>query len=411
MAMVGQPCVAADCSYCLPLPLFSPSIHIFCHVTEQNKQPTLPPSMMDPISLAYAIIALTSIAVAAYVFNLLTNIKQRLLGIKRLLNNKRPSVKELYIYPIKSCGEISLSSAKVTPIGFEHDRILQVVSKAASSSADFSFCTPREKRFERLFHIKTKLLVGNDGTTTTLELTSQHVKEGLVLRLEKCLSMFGSMTTVPTFVTTMGAGLHQLEDCGTGVSDWLQEAIGIAGCRLVGIGEKFYRPVQVGDQGDAIPTDGSGVPSPCVSLADEAPFLLTTLASLKDLNKRLGKGKMIDMRRFRPNIVIDGLEPWEEDSLKRIRIGKVEFHVWQRCGRCTMTTIDRDTLKRCGEPLSTLSTFRERDNGQRNFGMHLIPCNMENGKRVVCVGDEVEILEYDEGRRAEWMRLFSRNKK
>jgi len=368
--------------------------------------------MIDPISLAYAIVALTSIAVAAYAFKLHINIKQRLLGNKSL--NKGPSVKELYIYPIKSCGEISLSSAKVTPIGFEHDRILQVVSRAASSSADFSFCTPREKRFERLFHIKPKLLVGDDGTTTTtLELTSQHAKEGFVLRLEKCLSMFGSMTTVPTIVTTMGAGLHQLEDCGTDVAGWLQEAIGIAGCRLVGISDKFHRYVQVNnDQGDAIPTDGgSGVPSPSVSLADEAPFLLTTLASLKDLNKRLGEGKMIDMRRFRPNIVIDGLEPWEEDSLKRIRIGSVEFHVWQRCGRCTMTTIDRDTLKRCGEPLSTLSTFRERDNGQRNFGMHIIPCNMENGQRVVCVGDEVEILEYDEERRAEWMRLFYRNKK
>lgn len=381
--------------------------------------------MIDPISLACAIIALTSIAVAAYAFNLHINVKQRLLGNKRLLNNKRPSVKELYIYPIKSCGEISLSSAKVTPIGFEHDRILQVVSRvdsddtnnkasaSSSESVDFSFCTPREKRFERLFHIKPKLLVGGDGTTTTLELTSQHVTEGFVLRLEKCLSMFGSMTTVPTIVKTMGDGLHQLQDCGTDVADWLQEAIGITGCRLVGISEKFHRSVQVNnDQGDAIPTDGSsGVSSPNVSLADEAPLLLTTLASLKDLNKRLGEGKIVDMRRFRPNIVIDGLEPWEEDSLKRVRIGKVEFHVWQRCGRCTMTTIDRDTLKRCGEPLSTLSTFRERDNGQRNFGMHLIPCNMENGKRVVCVGDEVEILEYDEGRRAERMRLFSRNKK
>jgi uncharacterized protein YcbX len=214
--------------------------------------------MIDPTSLAYAIIALTSIAVAAYAFNLHINIKQRLLGNKRLLNNKRPSVKELYIYPIKSCGEISLSSARVTPIGFEHDRILQVVSRAArSSSADYSFCTPREKRFEKLFHIKPKLLVGNDGTTTTLELTSQHVKEGFVLRLEKCLSMFGSMNSVPTIVTTMGAGLHRLEDCGTDVADWFQEAIGITGCRLVGISEKFHRSVQVNnDQGDAIPTDG-----------------------------------------------------------------------------------------------------------------------------------------------------------
>ena len=79
------------------------------------------------------------------------------------------------------------------------------------------------------------------------------------------------------------------------------------------------------------------------------------------------------MRRFRPNIVVAGLKPWEEDTLRRLRIGGVEFHVWQRCGRCVMTTIDRDTLTRGKEPLATLSTFRERAHGQRNFGMHLVP--------------------------------------
>lgn len=117
------------------------------------------------------------------------------------------------------------------------------------------------------------------------------------------------------------------------------------------------------------------------------------------------------MRRFRPNIVIGGLEPWEEDSLKRIKIGPIEFLVWQRCGRCTMTTIDRDTLKRCGKPLNTLSSFRERENGQRNFGVHMIPVleNVESEGMVISVGDKVEILEYNEERRSEWMRLFGRN--
>ena len=197
-----------------------------------------------------------------------------------------------------------------------------------------------------------------------------------------------------------------LEDCGPNVAKWLREATGIPGCCLVGISDNYTRYVKVNPkQGDEIPT---GL-LPRVSLADEAPFLLTSRSSLADLNKRLGeRGKQqVDMRRFRPNIVIDGLQPWEEDSLKRIRIGPVEFHVWQRCGRCTMTTIDRDSLERCGEPLSTLSTFRERENGQRNFGMHLIPDKpWELTEERISVGDEVEILEYDEERRAEWMRLF-----
>ena len=70
-----------------------------------------------------------------------------------------------------------------------------------------------------------------------------------------------------------------------------------------------------------------------------------------------------------------------------------------------MTTIDRDTLTHGPEPLATLSTFRERANGQRNFGMHMIPAEGSFGERVA-VGGEVRVIEYDEARRAEWQRLF-----
>ena len=75
-----------------------------------------------------------------------------------------------------------------------------------------------------------------------------------------------------------------------------------------------------------------------------------------------------------------------------------------------MTTIDRDSLERCGEPLSTMSSFRERAHGMRNFGMHLIPIleGGESDQRTISVGDEVEILEYDKDRRAEWQRLFGK---
>jgi len=115
----------------------------------------------------------------------------------------------------------------------------------------------------------------------------------------------------------------------------------------------------------------------------------------------------VDMRRFRPNIVVEGLRPWEEDTWKRIRIGQVDFFVWQRCGRCAMTTIDRDSLKRCGEPLSTLSTFRERANGQRNFGMHLVPVD-PTVKVAISASDKVVVVQYDQDRRAEWIKLHGR---
>ena len=42
--------------------------------------------------------------------------------------------------------------------------------------------------------------------------------------------------------------------------------------------------------------------------------------------------------------------------------------------------------------------------------MHLIPVRpWELKEERIFVGDEVEILEYDEERRAEWMRLFGKS--
>jgi uncharacterized protein YcbX len=199
-----------------------------------------------------------------------------------------------------------------------------------------------------------------------------------------------------------------LQDYGNEAAAWMEQATGIVGCRLTGVGSNWDRTSRVNpDQGDAIPTNNGLAP---VSLADEAPYLLTNQASLDDLNKRLqARGKApVDMRRFRPNIVIQGLEAWEEDCMKKIRIHGVEFYVWQRCGRCIMTTVDRDTLQRGPEPLATLSTFRERRDGMRNFGMHLIP--VEGGiptqGATIQQDDEVEILEYDQERRKEWQELY-----
>mmetsp|Transcript_13703 Transcript_13703/g.20198 ORF Transcript_13703/g.20198 Transcript_13703/m.20198 type:complete len:342 (-) Transcript_13703:104-1129(-) len=301
------------------------------------------------------------------------------------------TVAELNVYPVKSCSELTLDTATPTPRGFEGDRIAQIIDKNGK------YCTPRDKDKTKLFHVQVE--IWGDA----LLFKSRHVADGEPFELDvkktKTTPKSAEVLMVPDNIT--------LQDYGDEVAAWFEKATGIPGCRLTGIGSDFDRSSQVNaDQGEAIPSDDGRAP---VSLADEAPYLLTNLSSLADLNKRLkANGKApVDMRRFRPNIVIRGLKPWEEDTLKRIRINHVEFWVWQRCGRCGMTTIDRDTLERGPEPLATLSTFRERAKGMRNFGMHLIP--VEDGiadGATITVDDEVEILEYDEERRKEWLQLF-----
>jgi uncharacterized protein YcbX len=125
-----------------------------------------------------------------------------------------------------------------------------------------------------------------------------------------------------------------------------------------------------------------------VSFADGFPVLLAAQGSLDDLNTRLKQP--IPMRRFRPNLVIDGPEPWAEDHWRRIRIGGVVFRLPKPCSRCAVTTVDQESGERLDhrEPLRTLALFRRTHDGVM-FGQNMIP---ETFGRVA-VGDAVAVLE------------------
>jgi len=308
-----------------------------------------------------------------------------------------PCVRELLLYPVKSCGEVSVQDVKVKARGFDGDRIFQVVC-----ASDNVVCTPRDDSSARLFRLRPSLTKEGSLTLTMPGQAAHHV------------DLSSPLPRTCSLVSALGpdAVKLQLNDYGDAVADWLTLATGIVAARLTGIGSGYRREVVVNpDQAEPVPTQAAAP----LSLADEAPVLLASTTSLADLNARLkARGKTpVDMRRFRPNVVISGLRPWEEDCIKTVRIGGVTFHAWQRCGRCKMTTIDRDTLETGPEPLATLSTFRERANGQRNFGMHLIPAQSVSSAELpisemtISVGAPVEIVEWDDERRAEWTRTLA----
>ncbi len=94
------------------------------------------------------------------------------------------------------------------------------------------------------------------------------------------------------------------------------------------------------------------------------------------------------MNRFRPNVVISGVEPFAEDTWRLIRIGDAIFRSPKGCDRCVMTTTDAETAARGKEPIATLARHRRYD-GATWFGMNLIP---DSPGAVIRVGDDVEIL-------------------
>lgn len=133
-------------------------------------------------------------------------------------------------------------------------------------------------------------------------------------------------------------------------------------------------------------------PGETVSFADGFPLLVTTEASLAELNALIAAGDHpgegpLPMDRFRPNAVLAGTDPWAEDSWSRIRVGDVEFRVVKPCGRCLVTTTDQRTSVRGREPLRTLARHR-RFGGRLVFGQNLVPVR----PGTLRVGDALTIV-------------------
>jgi hypothetical protein len=160
---------------------------------------------------------------------------------------------------------------------------------------------------------------------------------------------------------------------------WLGDYLGMP-CRLVYMPDATRRESNAKYAG----------PDKLVGFADGYAYLLTSEASLADLNARLGKKShpALPMNRFRPNLVVTGGAAFAEDGWKELRVGEAVLRAAKPCGRCQVTTTDQTTGEVSGpEPLATLSTFRDNPEFGVMFGMNLV--TVREGS--VRVGDAVEL--------------------
>jgi uncharacterized protein YcbX len=124
-----------------------------------------------------------------------------------------------------------------------------------------------------------------------------------------------------------------------------------------------------------------------VSFADGFPFLVVNQASLDELGSRLG-GE-VDVRRFRPNVVVSGAPAWAEDDWSGVLAGNVRLDLVKPCSRCVMTTVDPDQgIKDPDQqPLRMLASYRRRAGGVM-FGKN----GVHTGEGPLRVGDAVSLI-------------------
>jgi uncharacterized protein YcbX len=262
---------------------------------------------------------------------------------------------EIWIYPVKSLGGISLQEAIVTERGLENDRRWLLVDNEGN------FLTQRQYPQLAVFQPE----IDDDFLTIT------YLKNpDKVLKVKVNTQTSGKKIIVKVWDDTMEA-LEVNEEANTWFSELLEMPV-----KLVVMPEETRREV---DKKYAL--TGEEI----TSFADAYPFLVIGQSSLNDLNTRLEKPVL--MNRFRPNLVFTGGKAYEEEHWFEVQIGKATFWGVKPCARCILTTIDQKSGEKTGkEPLYTLSTYRKA--GKRVlFGQNLLVSVLDK----IQVGDEIKV--------------------
>ncbi len=261
----------------------------------------------------------------------------------------------LFHYPVKSLPGIALNHSYVDELGLLGDRRWMIVDETGM------FQTFRENPLMSQIFVRI-----NDG--------------GIVLSHKK----FGSIAVAQEAHHSEPAHVRIWKDSVT--ASWVDKS---ADEFLSQIFERKLRLVYL-DNSKAHKADQNFAKAEdYTSFADNFPILLTTTASLSELNSHFERP--YEMRRFRPNIVIETEDPWVEDTWKLLRIGGQEFRVMKPCARCIMLTQDPDTGLPTvpHEPLQMLSKIHRSAKGKPIFGQNAIA--VKHGE--LRIGDLVETLE------------------
>jgi uncharacterized protein YcbX len=263
---------------------------------------------------------------------------------------------ELYTYPVKSCRGIRHDRVRLDATGLADDRHWMVVRPNGR------FVTQRE--LPRLALISTSL--AQDALTLSAPGRAP-------LRVPRLAGVATLDVTVWKFD---GPGI----DCGDGAASWISDHLETA-LRLVRFDPATSRVCS--------PEWTPGTTA-VTEFSDGFPMLAISRASLAELNSRLEKS--LPMERFRPNLVIDGVGPFDEDRIHELHGDGVIIRIVKPCARCAITTTDQQSGERDGvEPLHTLKKFRfDRELRGVTFGQNAIP--IAGIGRELRVGQEFEVV-------------------
>lgn len=267
------------------------------------------------------------------------------------------TIAQLFVYPVKSCAGVAVAQALLTETGLDLDRAWMVVD------AQGDFVSQREA--PRLALVQPQI----KGTELILRAPGMLALHLLLDGVEQPCQVQVWDDTVAAF------------DMGDLAAQWFTDFLSLTQQGLPLAQATPYRLARFDPEQRRLSnlswTGGVQAPN---QFSDGYPVLVLGQASLDGLNAKLARGghASVGVQRFRPNIVLAGLDAHDEDRLDTLHIrtesGTVQLQPVKPCPRCPIPNIDPATALSSPQVGDTLQGYRRDPRLQSavTFGMNAI---------------------------------------
>lgn len=283
-------------------------------------------------------------------------------------------ISALYSYPIKSCAALVLTRSAISPSGLAWDREWVMVD------ADGEKMTQRT--------IPRMALIQPTIEAEHMRLQAPGMPDILVSlqRVEQ----------PPIVDVQIWADWTRGQDEGDAVAEWLSSFLGMP-CRLLRVHPTAHRAVSATwsrKWADRSGESAEFLQKGMFGFADGFPFLICNESSLDELNAeiRSQQGSDIRINRFRPNIVVQGLDAYEEDYVQSLQGGGHYFARLKNCTRCPLPNVNPETAEVGDQPSKALASSRRSEAGIL-FGINMALYHASESPFIE-VGQTLEV-EYD----------------
>jgi uncharacterized protein YcbX len=254
-------------------------------------------------------------------------------------------LRQIFIYPVKSCAGIELRSSEISSAGLAYDRQWMIINSHGQMLT--------QRKLSSMALIKTHIDASG-------QLHLDHPSAGSVQVQES-----DQIQAVSVWKDTVPA-----QQASSEISDWLKQAL------------QFKEPLSLvrfipGSHRE--PSQETRFGQKSLSFSDAAPLLICNQASLDTLNQVLANDNIgeVDMRHFRPNLVIEGLPAFAEHNVSMLRRGDLIIKLIDHCQRCVMITINPETgeKRKNSTPFAHLSAINAMPNNDKApaFGVNACP--------------------------------------